>query len=160
MLKQKAFYDRLLPGKEVFGSFEAADILKVKRSILNNDMKQGYLPAGTRVEWGKTVRTVFSRQELYWVSLFYQLNAIGLTKRHAHQIVRSISAEPHDYILLKAPPIHGETTTAVHFKNYLSVQALDEINKTGATIIINYKKIREALDSRFSPQGDRRTGYR
>jgi hypothetical protein len=160
MLKQKAFYDRLLLGREVFGSFEAADILKVKRSILNNDMKQGYLPEGTRVEWGKTVRTVFSRQELYWVSLFYQLNAIGLTKRHAHQIVRSISAEPHDYILLKAPPVHGETTTAVHFKNYLSVQALDEINKTGATIIINYKKIREALDSRFSPRGDRRTGYR
>jgi len=38
MVKQKTFYNQLLPGKEVSGSFEAADILKVKRSIINNDI--------------------------------------------------------------------------------------------------------------------------
>ena len=146
MVKQKAFYNRLLPGQEVFGSFEAADILKVKRSVINNDMKQGYLPAGTKVKWGKTVRTVFSRQEIYWMSLFYQLNTIGLTKRHANEIVKSICSEPHDFILLKSSADRGENVAAINFKNYLSVQALDEIKKTGAIIIINYKKIRQDLD--------------
>lgn len=146
MVKQKALYIRLLPGQEVFGSFEAADILKVKRSVINNDMKQGYLPAGTKVKWGNTVRTVFSRQEIYWISLFYQLNTIGLTKRHANEIVTSICREPHDFILLKSSADHRGTAGAMHFKNYLSVQALDEFKKTGATIIINYKKIRQDLD--------------
>ena len=146
MAIQKTFYNRRLPGQEVFGSFEAADILKVKRSIINNDMKLGYLPAGTKVEWGKTFRTVYSRQELYWISLFYQLNAIGLTKRYADEIVKTICSEPHDYILLKPPDSRRKASEALHFKNYLSVQALDEIKKTGATIIINYKKIRLDLD--------------
>lgn len=154
MAKQKTFYNRLLPGQEVFGSFEAADILMVNRSIINNDMKQGYLPAGTKVEWGKTVRTVFSRQELYWISLFYRLHAIGLTKRHAAEIVTSICSRPHDYILLKSSPDHGETPAALHFKNYLSVQALDEIKKNGATIIINYKKIRLDLDENIRRNGE------
>lgn len=153
MAKQKALYNQLLPGKEVFGSFEAADILNVKRSMINNDMKLGYLPAGTKVEWGRTVRTVFSRQELYWMSLFYQLHAIGLTKRHADEIVRFISGHPHDFILLKPSADHGEATAAMHFKNYLSVQVLDEIKKTGATIIINYKKIRLDLDENIRLNG-------
>ena len=146
MVKQKAFYDRLLPGREVFGSFEAADILKIRRSIINNDMKQGYLPAGTKVEWGKTIRTVFSRQELYWISLFYQLNAIGLTKRNAEQIVTAIRNQPHDYILLKSPYNHGGVSASLHYKNYLPVQVLDELKTNRATIIISYKKIRLDLD--------------
>ena len=153
MVKQKAFYNRLLSGQEVFGSFEAADILKVKRSVINNDMKQGYLPPGTKVKWGKTIRTVFSRQEIYWMSLFYQLNTIGLAKRHANEIVKSICSEPHDFILLKSSADPGEIDGALHFKNYLSVQALDEIKKTGATIIINYKKIRQDLDESFKRHG-------
>jgi hypothetical protein len=154
MVKQRAFYNRLLPGQEVFGSFEAADILQVKRSVINNDMKQGYLPAGTKVEWGKTLRTVFSRQEMYWISLFYQLNTIGLTKRHADGIVKSLCSEPHDYILLKFSAGPGKAAAAIHFKNYLSVQALDEIKKTGATIIINYKKIRQDLDDNIKRHGE------
>ena len=149
MAKQKIFYNRLLPGREVFGSFETADILKVNRSIINNDMKQGYLPAGTKIEWGKTTRTVFSRMELYWISLFYQLHAIGLTKRHADEIVSSICGRPHDYILLGSTPDHGEEAPALHFKNYLSVQVLDELNKARATIVVNYKKIRQDLDERI-----------
>ena len=146
MAKQKTLYDQLLPGQEVFGSFEAADILKVKRSMINNDMKQGYLPAGARIKWGRTVRTVFSRQEMYLISLFYQLHATGLTKRHADEIVRIIGSHPHDYILLKPSADHAEAAAAMHYKNYLSVQALDEIKKTAATIVINYKKIRTDLD--------------
>ena len=154
MAIQKTLYNQLLPGQEVFGSFEAADILKVKRSMINNDMKLGYLPVGTKVKWGRTVRTVFSRQELYWISLFYQLHAIGLTKRHADEIVRFISSHPHDYILLKSSADHDEAAAAMHFKNYLSVQALDEIKKTGATIIINYKKIRLDVDENIWRNGE------
>ncbi len=154
MAKQKTFYNRRLPGQEVFGSFEAADILKVNRSIINNDMKQGYLPAGTKIEWGKTTRTVFSRKELYWISLFYQLHAIGLTKRHADEIVSSFCSQPHDYILLKSSAGQGEAASALYFKNYLSAQVLDEINKTGATIVINYKKIRLALDESIRRNGE------
>lgn len=153
MTKQKVFYNRLLPGKEVFGSFEAADILKVNRGMINNDMKQGFLPSGTKVEWGKTNRTVFSRQDLYWISLFYQLNGIGLTKRHAETIVKSICSKPHDFILLKPSGGQGEPFSTVHFKNYLSVQAIDEIKKADATIIINYKKIRQDIDERISRHG-------
>lgn len=149
MAKQKTFYNQLLPGREVFGSFETADILKVNRSIINNDMKQGYLPAGTKIEWGKTTRTVFSRMELYWISLFYQLHAIGLTKRHADEIVSCICSRPHDYILLGSTLDHGEEAPALHFKNYLSVQVLDELNKARATIVVNYKKIRQDLDERI-----------
>lgn len=138
MAIQKTFYHRLLLGQEIFGSFEAADILDVKRSAINKDMKQGYLPAGTKVKWGKTLRTVFSRQELHWISLFYQLHAIGLAKRHADEIVRIIYHQRHDYILLKSLADCGEGADAIHFKNYLSLQVLDEIKKTAATIIINY----------------------
>lgn len=154
MAIQKTLYDQLLPGQEVFSSFEAADILTVKRSMINNDMKLGYLPVGTKVKWGRTVLTVFSRQELYWISLFYQLHAIGLTKRHADEIVRFISGHPHDYILLKSSADHDEAAAAMHFKNYLSVQALDEIKKTGATIIINYKKIRLDVDENIWRNGE------
>ncbi len=154
MVKQKAFYNHLLPGQEVFGSFEAADMLKVKRSIINNDMKQGFLPAGTKVEWGNTLRTVFCRQDMYRIALFYQLNAMGLTKRHAVEIVKFICSEPHDFILLKTPDSQNEPAAALHFKNYLSVQTLDEIKKAGATIIINYKKIRQDLDDRIRHNGE------
>ncbi|WP_372681110.1 hypothetical protein [Desulfosarcina sp.] len=155
MTKQKTLYNRLLPGQEVFGSFETADILKVNRGIINNDMKQGHLPAGTKIKWGKTTRTVFSRKELYWISLFYQLHAIGLTKRHADEIVRSIRSQPHDYILLGSSADHGAGAAALYFKNYLSVQVLDELNKTRSTIIINYKKVRQDVDERIRRHGEK-----
>ncbi|MCB2149468.1 MAG: hypothetical protein KQI81_23510 [Deltaproteobacteria bacterium] len=88
------------------------------------------------------------------MSLFYRLNAIGLTKRHANEIVKFICNEPYDFILLKSSAEPGETAAAMHFKNYLSVQALDEIKKTGATIIINYKKIRQDLDENIKRHGE------
>jgi hypothetical protein len=37
---------------------------------------------------------------------------------------------------------YGSSETMINFKKYLSVQILDEIKKSGATIIINDKKIR------------------
>ena len=153
MAKQRMLYDRLLPGQEVFGSFETADLLDIRRSVVNNDMKQGHLPTGKRVAWGTTMRTVFTRQELFWIALFYQLNAIGLTKKHAAAIVRRISDQPHDYILLRPSDIAGLGTQGLHFKNYLTVQVLDEINKAGATIIINYRSIRQDVDDRIRQMG-------
>jgi hypothetical protein len=149
MAKQRVLYDRLLPGQEVFGSFETADLLEVRRSMVNNDMKQGHLPTGKKVAWGRTLRTVFTRQEIFWIALFYQLSAIGLTKRHASAIVRRISDQPHDYILLRPSDPNGVGTDGLQFKNYLSVQVLDEINKAGATLVINYKKIRRDVDARI-----------
>jgi hypothetical protein len=151
MTKQRVLYDQLLPGQEVFGSFETAYLLDIRRSVVNNDMKQGHLPAGKKLTWGRTKRTVFTRQELFWIALFYQLNAIGLTKTYAAAIVSRISEQPHDYILLKPSDVTGVGRKGLHFKNYISVQVLDEINKAGATIIINYKKIRQDVDNRIKP---------
>jgi hypothetical protein len=154
MAKQKALYNRLLPGQEVFGSFEAADILSIKRSLINNDMKQGFFPDGTKVKWGRTVRTVFSRQELYWMSLFYELHRMGLNKRQANEIVQRIRGEVHDFILL-TPSIHqDEPAGRLQFKNYLTAQALDKIKNARATILINYKQIRQDLDKRIGKTGN------
>lgn len=149
MNRQKAFNDASQIGQEDFGSFETADLLGVKRSIFNNDMKQGYLPYGTKVKWGRSVRTRFCRRDIYLLSLFYELHSAGLSKRHGFKIVRNIADEPHDFIILKTPGNPGDPSDRLHFKNYLSVQALDEIKKNGATIIINYKKIRQDIDNRL-----------
>lgn len=58
--------------------------------------------------------------------------------------------------LLPGQEVFGsfEAAAAMHFKNYLSVQALDEIKKTGATIIINYKKIRLDVDENIWRNGE------
>lgn len=149
MTLPKSFYDPSQGGQEHFGSFEAADILGLKRSMINNDMKQGYLPYGTKRKRGRSVRTLFSRRDLYLLSLFYELHSTGLSKRQAFKIVQSIANEPHDYIILKTPGKPENRADRLHFKDYLSVQALDEIKKSGATIIINHKKIRQDVDNRL-----------
>jgi hypothetical protein len=143
----KTFYDPSQGGQEHFGSFEAADILGVKRSMINNDMKQGYLPYGIKIKRGRSTRTRFSRRDLYLLSLFYELHSTGLSKRQAFKIVQSIANEPHDYIILKTNGKFEGPAERLHFKDYLSVQALDEIKKSGATLIINYKKIRQDVDN-------------
>jgi hypothetical protein len=117
-------------------------------------MKQGFLPDGTKVKWGRTVRTVFSRQELYWMSLFYELHRMGLNKRQANEIVQRIRGEVHDFILL-TPSIHqDEPAGRLQFKNYLTAQALDKIKNARATILINYKQIRQDLDKRIEKTGN------
>jgi len=149
MTLPKSFYGPSQGGQEYFGSFEAADILGIKRSRINNDMKQGYLPYGTKRKRGRSVRTLFTRRDLYLLSLFYELHATGLSKRQAFKIVQSIASEPHDYIILKTPGKPKSQSDRLHFKDYLSVQALDEIKKSGATLIINHKKIRQDVDIRL-----------
>jgi len=151
MNSQKTVYAFSQIGQESFGSFEAADILGVKRSIINNDMKQGYLPYGTRIKWGRSARTRFSRRDIYLLSLFYELHSTGLSKRHAFKIVQSIASEPHEYIILKKPEHPDDAAGRLHFKDYLSsVQVLNEIEKNGAMLIVNYKKIRKNIDDRLS----------
>jgi len=150
MTIQKTFYDPSLGGREHFGSFETADILGVKRSLINNDMKKGYIPYGAKVEWGRTVRTLFSRRDMYLLSLFYELHSAGLSKRNAFRIVQSIAGEPHGYIILKKPEHPDDEAGRLHFKDYLSsVQVSNEIEKSGATLIINYKKIKQDVDKRL-----------
>jgi hypothetical protein len=149
MTRQHAARNSSQTGQEYFGSFETADLLGVKRSRINNDMKQGYLPHGKKVKWGRTVRTLFSRRDLYLLSLFYELHSTGLSRRHAFKIVQNIDNAPHDYIILKTPKKPDDPADRLHFKNYLSVQALDEIKKNGATLIINYKKIKQDIDDRL-----------
>jgi len=149
MNSQKTVYAFSQIGQETFGSFEAADILGVKRSIINNDMKQGYLPYGTRIQWGRSARTRFSRRDIYLLSLFYELHSTGLSKRHAFKIVQSIASEPHDYIILKTPGKPDGPANRLFFKDYLSVQVLEEIKKNGATLIVNYKKIKQDVDNRL-----------
>ncbi|WP_319525957.1 hypothetical protein [uncultured Desulfosarcina sp.] len=149
MDRQKPSYNPSQAVQEHFGSFEAADLLGVKRSIVNNDMKQGYICFGTKMKWGRTVRTLFSRRDIYLLSLFYELHSTGLSKRQAIEIVKSIGSEPHDYIVLKTTGNPDDPSGRLHFKDYLSVQVLDEIKKSGATLIINYKKIRQDMDDRL-----------
>lgn len=149
MNRQKSAYDSSQIGQENFGSFKTADILGVKRSMINNDMKQGYLPHGTKIKRGRSVRTLFSRSDIYLLSLFYELHSTGLSKHQAFKIVQSIANEPHDYIILKTPGRSDGPADRLHFKDYLSVQVLDEINKNGATLIVNYKKIKQDVDNRL-----------
>ena len=149
MNRQKAVYDSSQIDQESFGSFETADILGIKRSMINNDMKQGYLPYGTKNKRGRSVRTLFSRRDLYLVSLFYELHSTGLSKRQAFDVVQTIANEPHDYIILKTPGKSQGPADTLYFKDYLSVQVLDEIKKSGATLIVNYKKIKQDVDNRL-----------
>jgi hypothetical protein len=46
---------------------------------------------------------------------------------------------------------YGSSETMINFKKYLSVQILDEIKKSGATIIINDKKIRHPRRIKSGP---------
>jgi hypothetical protein len=46
---------------------------------------------------------------------------------------------------------YGSSETMINFKKYLSVQILDEIKKSGATIIINDKKIRHPRRTKSGP---------
>lgn len=149
MNRKKSVYDSSQIGQEHFGSFEAADILGVKRSMINNDMKQGYLPYGTKIKRGRSVRTLFPRRDLYLLSLFYELHITGLSKRQAFKIVQSIASEPHDFIILKTPGKPDGPANRLFFKDYLSVQVLEEIKKNGATLIVNYKKIKQDVDNRL-----------
>jgi hypothetical protein len=149
MNRQKTAYNSSQIGQGNFGSFETADILGIKRSTINNDMKQGYLPYGTKNKRGRSVRTLFSRRDIYLLSLFYELHSTGLSKGHAFKIVQSIANEPHDYIILKTPGKPEGPAGQLHFKDYLSVQVLDEIKKSGATLIVNYKKIKQDIDNRL-----------
>lgn len=146
---QKSAYDFSQIGQENFGSFETADILGIKRSMINNDMKQGYLPYGTKIKRGRSARTLFSRRDIYLLSLFYELHSAGLSKRQAFKIVQSIAKESHDYIILKTPGKPEGPADRLHFKDYLSVQVLEEIKKNGATLIVNYKKIKQDVDNRL-----------
>jgi hypothetical protein len=64
-------------------------------------MKWGFLPKGSQVAWGKQVRTVFSRQNLYSIKLFQELKRQGLDNKNASAIMQFVSwEEGHDYLLV------------------------------------------------------------
>lgn len=146
MILQKTLYSKLLDGQEVFGSFETAFILGIEKQDFRNLMKQGYVPNGSKVQWGNTVRTVFSRFDLYSIALFHWLKRQGISNQNANQIMEFVRWDEVDISLIVYDGF-----------NYLSLNEkwLKSINLRDydTALFLNLKSLRRKVDIRITESG-------
>jgi hypothetical protein len=147
---QKVIYSKLLEGQEVFGSFESAHILGIDRTKFRNLMQQGHLPSGIKVQWGETVRTVYSRPNLYWIRLFQLLKAHGLNNKWAYKIADGVHWDEGDDFLIVSKDAEGEFLfTKLHEKNLAN---LGKLVKLKMAIFLNLKALIREIDQIIDKQ--------
>ncbi|MFH2065654.1 MAG: hypothetical protein ABIK15_10695 [Pseudomonadota bacterium] len=90
-IKKSQILSKFVSDEQVYSTFDALEILDLKRGRLIQWMKNGFIPEGEQVVWGSKTKTVFKRKELYSIGMFKELLDLGLNRDVASRCIKAVN---------------------------------------------------------------------
>jgi hypothetical protein len=150
-----------------FTTFEVRDGLGIKIESLKDWQTRGFITPSIEKAKGRGTKNLFSRFDLYLIKLFESLVQRGFPRKHAAKVLKEIKMvvkvykeqgtdfDPTGYLIIPWDPtmVHPQIKTkkpSVYFEQ--SIAPIDLVNLSGCDEIriINFNKIREFVDQKFS----------
>ena len=147
---KKTIYPTLAENQETFSTFDTARILNLKRERLRQWANWGFIPGGMKVAFGKGYKIVWSRFQLYSISLFQKLVDAGLNRKTAATCVEAVDWQEvvsfgQKYLLFAYSTITDEKRIILVKKR----EALAKMGDEEILVFVNLEQIRRAVDSRI-----------
>ena len=148
-VEKKTIYPKLLPGQETFSTFDTARILNLNRERLRQWAIWNFIPHGTKVAWGKGYKVVWSRYQLYTISLFQKLMDAGLSRKGGAACIEAVhwdEVKDSDY---KYFVLSYSISTKEHKPIFVKKrESLKNLGDEEIAVFINLEEIMRDIDSR------------
>jgi len=148
--KKKTIYPELVPGQEVFSTFDVSRIVDLSRERLREWIKFRFIPGGGRVAWKGSYKRVWGRTALYSILMFKRLVDSGMRRKEAARFVeivdwRDVKVRQRRYLLVA----YNSASQERDFFFAGEKDSMEDIKKMEILGFINLQMIINYIDSKI-----------